>query len=122
MATGSLFSLPNTLSSRSVVRLVDIPGSANKAVQSVSTLQVASLKLLAGTPLELDLNVVSQPTLTVTSTGDAGTSTVAYTAPVIQVVQGGKSLYTLDAAQSHRRRADRDSAGRAEPAQAADRG
>ena len=96
--TGSLLSAPNTLSSRSVVRLVDIPGSANKAVQSVSTLQVASLKLLAGTPLELDLNVVSQPTLVVTSTGDASTSTVTYTAPVIQVVQGGQTLYTLDAA------------------------
>jgi hypothetical protein len=95
---GSLLSLPDTLSSHSVVRLVDIPGSANKAVQSVSTLQVASLKLLAGTPLELDLNVVSQPTLTVTSTGAADTSTVNYTAPVIQVVQGGKVLYTLDAA------------------------
>jgi hypothetical protein len=95
---GSLLSLPNVLSSRSVVRLVDIPGSANKALQSVSTLQVASVQLLAGTPLELDLNVVSQPTLTVTSTGDAATSSVAYTAPVIQVVQGGKVLYTLDAA------------------------
>jgi len=95
---GSLLSLPNVLSSRSVVRLVDIPGSANKALQSVSTLQVASVQLLAGTPLELDLNVVSQPTLTVTSTGNAATSSVAYTAPVIQVVQGGKVLYTLDAA------------------------
>jgi hypothetical protein len=93
---GSLLSLPNVLSSRSVVRLVDIPGSANKALQSVSTLQVASIQLLAGTPLELDLNVVSQPTLTVTSTGDAATSSVAYTAPVIQVVQGGKVLYTLN--------------------------
>ncbi len=97
-AGGSLLSLPNVLSSRSVVRLVDIPGSANKALQSVSTLQVASVQLLAGTALELDLKVVSQPTLTVTSTGDAATSSVAYTAPVIQVVQGGTVLYTLDAA------------------------
>ncbi|HEY0808485.1 MAG TPA: hypothetical protein VGD84_25685, partial [Pseudonocardiaceae bacterium] len=96
--TGSLLSAPNVLSSRSVVRLVDLPGSANKALRSVSTLQVASLKLLAGTPMELDLNVVSQPTLTVTSTGDAATSSVDYTAPVIQVVQGGKALFTLDAA------------------------
>jgi hypothetical protein len=96
--SGSLLSLPNVLSSRSVVQLVDIPGSANKAVRSTSTLQVASVRLLAGTPLELDLNVVSQPTLVVTSTGDAKTSTVSYTAPVIQVVQGGKVLYTLDAA------------------------
>lgn len=95
---GSLLSLPNTLSDRSVVRLVDIPNSPNKAVQSVSTLQVASVQLLAGTPMALDINVVSQPTLTVTSTGDPGTSSVVYTAPVIQVVQGGKTLYTLDAA------------------------
>jgi hypothetical protein len=95
--TGSLLSLPNTMSTRSVVRLVAIPGSANKAVQSISTMQLASLKLFAGTPLELDLNVVSQPTLTATSTGSASTSTISYTAPVIQVVQAGKVLYTLDA-------------------------
>lgn len=96
--SGSLLSLPNVLSSHSTVRLVDMPGSANKAVQSTSTLQVASVRLLAGTPLELDLNVVSPPTLTVTSTGDPTTSTISYAAPVIQVVQGGKVLYTLDAA------------------------
>jgi hypothetical protein len=95
---GSLVSLPNTLSSRSVVQLVDILGSKNKAVQSTSTMRVASVKVLAGTPMELDVNVVSQPTLQVTSTGDAKTSSVAYTAPVLQVVQGGKTLGTLDAA------------------------
>ncbi|GAA0606081.1 hypothetical protein GCM10010174_23710 [Kutzneria viridogrisea] len=95
---GSLLSLPNTLSSRSVVKLVDIPGSKNKAVQSTSTLQVASVKILAGTPMEIDINVVSQPTLQVTSGGDEKSSSVAYTAPVLQVVQGGKTLGTLDAA------------------------
>jgi hypothetical protein len=95
---GSLVSLPNTLSSRSVVKLVDIPGSPNKAVQSTSTMQVAGVKVLAGTPMELDINVVSQPTLQVTSTGDPKTSSVRYTAPVLQVVQGGKTLGTLDAA------------------------
>jgi hypothetical protein len=96
--TGSLVSLPNTLSTRSNVTLVDIPGSNNKAVQSTSTLQVASLNLLGGTPFAMSLNVVSQPTLQVTSTGDAKTSTVKYTAPVLQVKQGDKVLYTLDAA------------------------
>jgi len=96
--SGSLISLPNTLSARSVVRLVDIPGSANKAVQSTSTLQVAALKLLAGTPFEIQIKVVSQPTLQVTSTGDEKTSTVRYTAPLLEVVQGGKSLGMLDAA------------------------
>lgn len=96
--TGSLISLPNTLSTRSTVQLVDMPGTANKAVQSTSTLQVASLNLLAGTPFAMSINVVSQPTLQVTSTGDAKTSTVKYTAPVLTVKQGDKVLYTLDAA------------------------
>ena len=96
--TGSLLSLPNTLSTRSQVKLVDLPGSKNKAVQSTSTLQVASIKLLANTPLEVSINVVSQPTLQVTSTGDEKTSKVTYTAPVMEVVQGGKSLGKLDAA------------------------
>src|SRR5256885_16717825 len=86
------------MSVRSTVRLVVIPGSANKAVQSTSTMQAAAIKLLAGTPFELSVNVVSQPTLQVTSTGDANTSTVSYTAPVLEVVQGGKSLGRLDAA------------------------
>jgi hypothetical protein len=95
---GSLVSLPNTLSARSVVRLVDIPGSPNKAVQSTSTLQVANVKLLAGTPFEVQVRVVSQPTLQVTSTGDEQTSSVRYTAPVLAVEQGGRSLGQLDAA------------------------
>lgn len=95
---GSLVSLPNTLSARSVVRLVDIPGSENKAVQSTSTMQVAALKLLAGTPFEITIRVVSQPTLQVTSTGDEKTSTVKYTAPVLAVEQGGKVIGQLDAA------------------------
>lgn len=95
---GSLISLPNTLSTRSVVELVDIPGSANKAVRSTSTAQVASLNLLAGTPFAISLNVVSQPTLQVTSTGDAKTSTIRYTAPVIEAKQGDKVLFRLDAA------------------------
>jgi hypothetical protein len=95
---GSLVSLPNTLSARSVVRLVDIPGSANKAVESTSTMQVANVKLLAGTPFEIQIRIVSQPTLQVTSTGDEKTSTVRYTAPVLAVEQGGQSLGQLDAA------------------------
>lgn len=96
--TGSLLSLPNTLSSRSQVKLVDIPGSKNKAVQSTSTLQAADIEILKGTPLALSIKVASQPTLKVTSTGDAKTSKVEYTAPVLTIEAGGKVLYTLDAA------------------------
>lgn len=96
--TGSLLSLPNTLSSRSVMQLVDLPNSKNKAVQSVSTLQAANVEILKGTPLALTLKVVSQPTLKVTSTGDEATSKVEYTAPVITIQRGDQVLYTLDAA------------------------
>lgn len=96
--TGSLVSLPNTLSSRSVVKLVDIPGSKNKAVESTSTLQAADVEILKGTPLELTIKVASQPTLRVTSTGSKETSKVEYTAPVLTVERQGKVLYTLDAA------------------------
>ncbi|WP_410655878.1 hypothetical protein [Amycolatopsis sp. lyj-112] len=94
---GAVLSLPNTLSSRSTVRLVDIPGSKNKAVESTSTLQAASIELLKGTPLGLTIKVASQPTLRVTSTGDKKTSKVEYTAPVLQIVRGDKVLFTLDA-------------------------
>ncbi|GAA4551475.1 hypothetical protein [Amycolatopsis samaneae] len=96
--TGSLLSLPNTLSSRSQVKLVDIPGSKNKAVQSTSTMQGADIEILKGTPLALSIKVASQPTLKVTSTGDEKTSKVEYTAPVLTIEAGGKVLYTLDAA------------------------
>lgn len=94
--TGSLLSLPNTMSTRSTVRLIDLPGLKHKAVESISTLQVASLKLLAGTPMEISLNVTSQPTLTAVSGGDAKTSKITYKAPVITVTQGGKEIGTLD--------------------------
>jgi len=93
----SVLSLPNALSSRSVVELVDIPGSPNKAVKTTSTLQAADIEILKGTPLALTLKVVSQPALTVTSTGDEKTSKVEYTAPVITIERDGQVLYTLDA-------------------------
>jgi hypothetical protein len=95
--TGAVLSLPNLLSSRSVVKLVDIPNSPNKAVESTSTLQAAQIDVLKGTPLGLTIKVASQPTLKVTSTGDKKTSTVKYTAPVLQVMRGDTVLYTLDA-------------------------
>ncbi|MBN6035108.1 hypothetical protein [Amycolatopsis sp. 195334CR] len=96
--TNALLSLPNTLSARSTVRLVDMPGSKNKAVESTSTMQAANINLLKGTPLELTIKVASQPTLRVTSTGKRETSKVEYTAPVLTVERQGKVLFTLDAA------------------------
>ncbi|MGW4111612.1 hypothetical protein ACWEFJ_12095 [Actinosynnema sp. NPDC004786] len=97
-ANGSLLSLPETLRAHSAVELVDLPGSPNKAVKSTSTLQAASIRLLAGTPAEIRVDVVSQPTLVALSTGDRATSSISYTAPVLRVSQGGRELGTLDAA------------------------
>ncbi|TQM81614.1 hypothetical protein FHX81_3983 [Saccharothrix saharensis] len=97
-ANGSLLSLPETLAAHSTVELVDLPGSPNKAVRSTSTLQAASIRLLAGTPAEIRVDVVSRPTLTALSTGDQATSGITYTAPVLRVGQGGRELGTLDAA------------------------
>lgn len=95
---GSLLSAPNTLSTRSTVRLVDMPGTDRKAVESTSTMQVADINILKGTPLGLTVKVASQPTLRVLSTGKAETSKVEYTAPVLTVERNGKELFTLDAA------------------------
>lgn len=94
----AVLSVPDAVGARSTVELVDIPGAATKAVRSTSTMRVAVVKLLAGSPFEVVINVVSPPTLQVTSTGDGATSTVVYAAPVLDVVQGGRSLGRLDAA------------------------
>ncbi|MBK1785174.1 hypothetical protein [Prauserella cavernicola] len=96
--TGAVLSMPNTLSTRSVVELVDIPDSDRKAVQSTSTMQAADINVLKGTPLGLTIKVASQPALKVTSTGDEATSKVEYTAPVLSVERNGQQLFELDAA------------------------
>ncbi|QWF81419.1 hypothetical protein [Amycolatopsis sp. CA-230715] len=95
-AQGSLVNVPNALSSRSVVKLVDMPGTKNKAVESTSTMQAAKVDILGGL---FSVAVASQPTLKVTSTGDAKTSKVDYTAPVLKLMSGGKELFTFDASK-----------------------
>ncbi|HET9139690.1 hypothetical protein, partial [Actinophytocola sp.] len=94
---GSLVSLPTGTGARSTVSLVDVGGA--KAVRSTSTMRGGAIRLLAGTPFELAVNVVSAPVLEVTSTGDAQTSTVRYAAPVLDVTLAGRSLGRLDAAK-----------------------
>ena len=99
--TGSLVSVDKALTTRSVVRLMDVEGTDgkdHKGVEAVSTLQGGRIDILKGTPLGLTVKVTSQPTLRVVSTGDAETSTVDYTAPVLAVERNGKVLFELDAA------------------------
>jgi hypothetical protein len=93
-AKTSLISIPDTFEAHSQVRLVDLPGSKNKAVESTSTMRAVSVELAGG----VKIDVASPPTLTATATGDEKTSKITYTAPVLKVSQNGKELGTLDAA------------------------
>lgn len=94
----SLLNVPNTISSRSTVKLVDMPGSKNKAVKSVSTFQVADVTLFKGTPFPITIKVASQPTLTAISTGKKSTSSIKYTAPALEIdLPGGAPPIKVDA-------------------------
>ena len=95
---GSLLSVPEAINAHSRVELADVPGAAGKAVRSTSTMQLGSVRLLAGTPQELRVDVLGAPRLTATSTGDPATSTVDYSAPVLRISRGGEQLAVLDAA------------------------
>ncbi|MEV6242526.1 hypothetical protein [Lentzea sp. NPDC051838] len=90
----SLVSIPDTFEANSNVRLVDLPGSKNKAVESTSTMRAVSVEIAGG----IKIDVATPPTLTATATGDEKTSKITYTAPVLKVSQNGKELGTLDAA------------------------
>ncbi|RCW40188.1 hypothetical protein DFQ14_11268 [Halopolyspora algeriensis] len=94
---GSLLSVPGAIRAHSTTRLVDVPSQDGKAVRAVSRFRIGSLRLFAGTKQQLRVDVVSEPTLTATSTGDPKTSTVEYQAPVLRVSQGGETLGTLSA-------------------------
>lgn len=95
---GSLLNVPDAVRAQSRIELVDVPGSVGKAVRATSSMRLASVRLLSGTPQELRVDVVSEPKLTVTATGDPETSTVDYQAPVLRVTQGGRELVVIDAA------------------------
>lgn len=95
---GSLLNVPDAVRAHSRIELVDVPGSEGKAVRATSSMRLASVRLLSGTPQELRVDVVREPKLTVTATGDPETSTVDYEAPVLRVTQGGRELVVIDAA------------------------
>lgn len=73
---GSLLSVPGAIRAHSDVRLVDVPEQDGKAVKSTSRFRIAGLRLFSGTQQEIRIDVVSEPTLTATSTGKPETSTV----------------------------------------------
>lgn len=95
--SGSLLNA-SALRAHSTIRLVDVPGQDGKAVRAISEFSLSDITLFAGTPQQLRIEVVSEPKLTATSTGNPETSKVNYQAPVLRVSRDGKELYTLDAA------------------------
>lgn len=95
---GPLLQVPGTAQAHSSVRLVDVPGQATEAVRSTSDLSLAGVRLFAGTPHEVAVDVVGTPRLTATATGDPATSTVEHEAPVLRVSRGGQEIGVLDPA------------------------
>lgn len=95
--TGSVLTMPGTSKVTSTTRLVDVAGQAGKGVQAQSTVSLADITLLPGTPLQTTIKVLSEPTLIATSTGDAATSTVDYSAPVLQFLRNGQEVGRLTA-------------------------
>lgn len=85
--TTSVVNAPGTAGATSTTRLVGVPGQTGKGIQATSSLQLTDIQLLPGTPLAVGIKVLQSPTLVATSTGDTATSTVAYTAPVVEITQ-----------------------------------
>ena len=82
---------------KSDVGLVNVAGQTNKGVNSTVLDQLTGVVLFKGSANEITLNVVAPPTLSATATGAAGTSTVTYNQPVVQIVQGGTVTDVLNA-------------------------
>jgi hypothetical protein len=82
---------------KSSVGLVNVAGQTNKGVQSTVLDQVTGVVLFKGSANEVTINVVAPPTISATATGTAGTSTVTYNQPILQIVQGGQITDILNA-------------------------
>lgn len=86
-----------TVSTHSSVELASVSGQSTDGVLSTATTQLTAITLFKGTAEALTINVLAPPTITAEATGQPGGATVTYTEPILQVVQGGKVLGTLDA-------------------------
>lgn len=85
-----------TVNATGSVELHTVPGQATDGVVSTATTQLTAVTLFRGTPQELTINVVAPPTITAIATGRAGGASVSYSEPILQIVQGGKVIGTLD--------------------------
>ena len=86
------------VTSDSAIQMISIPGqSTAEGVESTQLDQLTGIVLFKGSANELTINVLAPPKITATATGFPGGASVSYTEPVLQVIQGGKVIGTLDA-------------------------
>lgn len=95
----ALASLPDNLSSRTETGLVANNGMA--AAHAAAAASLADLRLFAGSDSEIAVKVISEPTLEVTATGDAESSTVEYDSPILEISGPGIGTVRLEATGGH---------------------
>jgi hypothetical protein len=86
----------STQSAADVVRL----GGGRRGVSAGAGVALSDLALFAGTPQEISLKVVTQPTLTVVAGGSRERSRVAYRPAVLRIMAGGEPVATMDSADA----------------------
>ncbi|WP_328467537.1 hypothetical protein OHA21_49325 [Actinoplanes sp. NBC_00393] len=90
----SLLRVGPTGSTQSATDLVPLRGG-RIGVRSGAGVALGDLSLFAGTPQEVSIKVVTQPTLEVTAGGDRAHSKVDYRPAVLEISTGGKKVSTL---------------------------
>ncbi|HEY2428240.1 MAG TPA: DUF11 domain-containing protein [Acidimicrobiales bacterium] len=89
------------VTSDSSVQMINVPGQTGNGLESIQADQLTGIVLFKGSANELTINVLAPPKITAVATGAPGGASVTYTEPILQVIQGGKVLGTLDAATAH---------------------
>ena len=85
------------VTSNSAIGLVDNGVPQHAGVAATQTDQITGVVLFKGTANELTVNVLAPPQIVAVATGTPTGSKVTYTEPVLQIIQGGKVVATLDA-------------------------
>lgn len=93
---GSLVTLPDGMTTRATIS-ADPAKAKKKAVTASSSVDIARLIFLHGSPLAMTATVKRKPSLTVVATGDEKTSDIKNTSATIIVKRGKENLFTLDA-------------------------
>ncbi|XVV09714.1 hypothetical protein ACQP2X_33335 [Actinoplanes sp. CA-131856] len=95
----SLLRLGPTGSTQSATDLVRL-GDGRRGVSAAAGVALSDLTLFGGTPQEVSIKVVTQPTLTVVAAGDRERSSVVYRPAVLKVTAAGKPVAQLDTADA----------------------